>query len=87
MAYKRIIVTLPKDFLYRLDTAVAADYTNRSTYIREAIALKMRLETAVEHAATDKDSMERLIHSLHFQRMSQRRINKTGPLTWNQVQD
>ncbi|MGI9028327.1 MAG: hypothetical protein ACR2FM_05825 [Candidatus Saccharimonadales bacterium] len=87
MAYKRIIITLPEDFLRDLNTAVAVDYTKRSAYIREAIALKMRLESTIEQAVTDRGSMEVVVRSLHAKRLSRRDINKAGPSTWSQIQD
>lgn len=87
MAHKRINITLPEELLLELDIAVAVEHAKRSQFIREAILLKLQLETAIESEVSDDDSMFRLVRHLHVLRMSKRRSNQTGPLTWNQVQD
>jgi metal-responsive CopG/Arc/MetJ family transcriptional regulator len=87
MEYKRITITVPRSLLLKLDKAASGDYLTRSAYIREAILLKAQLETAITSEATNRDSLINIVKVLHQQRMSGRRLRKTGPLTFTQAQD
>lgn len=87
MIYKRINITLPEDLLSKLDNTIEIQYITRSAYIREAITLKHRLDSAILAEVKDKDSMLNIVHSMHVQKMAVQDLRKMGSLTYQQAQD
>lgn len=87
MIYKRINITLPEDLLASLDKSTKTEYVTRSGYIREAIALKQRLDQSILREVSDKDSMANIIRSMHATRMSARGLREMGDLSYQEIQD
>lgn len=87
MASKRITITLPADLIIELDAAAAADFTKRSAFIKEAIILKIQLDSVIESEITDTESMHRLVTRHHMARMIGRRTRQIGPLSLADSQD
>lgn len=45
-AYAKIYISMPQEFLHRLDHAAETEHLSRSAFIREAVKLYMSLRTA-----------------------------------------
>ncbi|MGI9027918.1 MAG: CopG family ribbon-helix-helix protein [Candidatus Saccharimonadales bacterium] len=73
---KRIFISAPADFLEHLDKAVLANYTTRSAFIREAVALKLAIDSQVESEFNDKSSVVNLVRNSHFQTIAKRNYNR-----------
>ena len=79
MVMKRFNISLPQDLLRLLDDAAKAEYVSRSAYIREAIELRIRLDTYVANEITDKESYFGVLKAAHFERFIKRNINRYKP--------
>jgi metal-responsive CopG/Arc/MetJ family transcriptional regulator len=75
MVSKRFNISLPTDLVEAIDKAATADFTSRSAYIREAVALKIRLDSHVREQQADKQSYFNVLKAAHFGKMTRRDIN------------
>ena len=76
MSVKRLSICLPKEVVKDLDAAASADHTSRSAYIKEAIVLRMRLDSHVEHETLDKNSYYNVLRAARLGKMIKRNINQ-----------
>jgi metal-responsive CopG/Arc/MetJ family transcriptional regulator len=76
MISKRINIYLPNYLIVALDAAAKADYVSRSAFIRESVALRLRIDDYVANEMTDKNSSLNIVKAAHFSRMINRNINK-----------
>jgi metal-responsive CopG/Arc/MetJ family transcriptional regulator len=79
MGMKRFNISLPLDLLEPLDAAAKAEYVSRSTYIREAIELRLRVDKYVANEVTDRESYFGVLKAAHFGRFIKRDINRYKP--------
>lgn len=79
MATKRIYISLSDDLLIEVDDAVAKDYTTRSAYIREALMLRMGVDSYVEAQVDNGSTKVNLIRRANNEIRMHRRYNKMKP--------
>ncbi len=76
MATKRIFISLPDHLLSELDAAAALESLNRSAYIREAINLRLSVDSYIESRASSNTSKVNLIRRAHVEIKMHRNYNK-----------
>lgn len=76
MVSKRFNISLPADLVEVMDKAAEADFISRSGYIREAVALKIRLDSYVHEQQADKQSYFNILKAAHFGKMVRRGVNR-----------
>jgi metal-responsive CopG/Arc/MetJ family transcriptional regulator len=79
MGVKKINISMTEDLLVELDAAAQQEYVTRSAFIREAVALRIRLDSYIDQEFKDQRSDFNILKAIHLKNGVRRSINRYRP--------
>lgn len=74
MAMKRFNISLPDDLVAELDEAARTEFTTRSSFVREAIAFRLRANQFLDKEISDQFSDFNIIKNAQIRRLTKRNL-------------